>query len=108
MTPESHFHSSITRRLRCAVGDLQAVIEMTEAGAPCGQLLHQLNAVRAALHNAGIKIIECQAQSCQDVILSSTSVAQRIEELHQLQSLYAIFVQHFRTKDEVIYEQDSN
>ena len=41
--------SEIIRRLRCAAGHLNAVIEMTEAGQPCEQVLHQLNAVQAAL-----------------------------------------------------------
>lgn len=96
--------SDITRRLRCAAGHLNAVIEMTETGQPCEQILHQLAAVQAALQTAGVKIIECQARSSQDVILNSTSVDQRIEELHHLQSLYAIFVKQYSTKSEVSYE----
>jgi uncharacterized protein len=108
MSTESISQSDIMWRLRCAAGHLQAVIEMTETGEPCEQVLHRLNAVRAALHHAGIKIIECQAQSCQDVILNSTSVDQRIDEIHRLQSLYTIFIQHFNSKNEVNYEQNSN
>ena len=67
-------HSDIVRRLRCAAGHLNAVIEMTESGEPCEQVLHQLNAVQAALQTVGVKIIECHAQSSQDVILNSSSV----------------------------------
>lgn len=108
MSTETVSQSNIMGHLRSAASHLQAVIEMTETGGPCEQVLHRLNDIRAALHNAGIEIIECQAQACQDVILSSTSVDHRIEKLHQLQSLYAIFVQHFSSKNEVIYEQDFN
>lgn len=104
MSTDPTSHVDITRRLRCAAGHLQAVIEMTEAGAPCEQVLHQLNAVRAALHVAGVKIIECQAQSCKDMILNSDSVEQRTDELHNLQSLYAVFVQQYSSKNEVNYE----
>lgn len=104
MGTDLNSHVDITRRLRCAAGHLQSIIEMTETGAPCEQVLHQLNAVRAALHNAGIKIIECQAQSCQEVILNSDSVEQRIDELQHLQSLYAVFVQQYSSKNEVNYE----
>ena len=104
MSTDLNSHEDITRRLRCAAGHLQAVIEMTETGAPFEQVLHQLNAVRAALHNAGIKIIECQAQSCQELILNSDSVEQRTDELHHLQSLYAVFVQQYSSKNEVNYE----
>lgn len=85
----------IVRRLRCAAGHLNAVIEMTESGEPCEQVLHQLNAVQAALQTAGVKIIECQAQSSQDVILNSTSVTQRTAELRHLQSLYTIFIKQY-------------
>ena len=93
MKPEQE--SEIIRRLRCAAGHLNAVIEMTESGEPCEQVLHQLNAVQAALQTAGVKIIECQAQSSQDVILNSTSVTQRTAELRHLQTLYTIFVKQF-------------
>ena len=86
--------SEIIRRLRCASGHLNAVIEMTEAGQPCEQVLHQLNAVQAALHTAGTKLISCQAQSSQTIILDSPSPKQRIAELKRLQSLYTIFMQY--------------
>lgn len=96
--------SDITRRLRCAAGHLNSVISMAEAGQPCEQILHQLNAVQAALKIAGVKIIECQAQSSQDIILNSASVEQRTEELRHLQSLFTIFVKQYSTKSEVNYE----
>ena len=89
------------RRLRCAAGHLNAVIEMTEAGQPCEQVLHQINAVQAALQTAGIKIIRCQAESSQDVILNSSSIKQRTAELKRLQSLYTIFMKYSNHKIEV-------
>lgn len=96
MNPEPD--PKIVRRLRCAAGHLNAVIEMTESGEPCEQVLHQLNAVQAALQTAGVKIIECQAHSSQDVILNSTSVTQRTAELRHLQSLYEIFFKQYSKK----------
>jgi hypothetical protein NreA len=93
MTPEPD--PEIVLRLRCAAGHLNAVIKMTESGEPCEQVLHQLNAVQAALQTAGVKIIECESQSSQDVILNSTSVTQRTAELRHLQSLYTIFVKQY-------------
>ena len=96
--------SDIVRRLRCAAGHLSSVISMIEAGQPCEQILHQLNAVQAALQIAGVKLIECHAKSSQDIILNSASVEQRTEELHHLQSLFAIFVKKYSTKSEVNYE----
>src|SRR3970282_1004650 len=48
--------SEIIRRLRCAAGHLNAVIEMTENGGSCEKVLHQLNAVEAALQAAGFRL----------------------------------------------------
>jgi DNA-binding FrmR family transcriptional regulator len=96
--------SEIIRRLRCAAGHLNAVIEMTEAGQPCEQVLHQLNAVQAALRAAGTKLIICQAQSSQTIILDSPSPKQRISELKRLQSLYTIFMQYSNHHSEVSHD----
>src|SRR6266536_614054 len=96
--------SDIVRRLRCAAGHLNAVIQMTEAEQSCEEVLHQLNAVQAALRAAGVKIVECQAQSSQDVILNSASVNQRTAELKRLQSLYAISLKYSSNRNEVNYE----
>ena len=87
--------TEITRRLQCAVGHLNAVVEMVAAGKSCEEVLHQLNAVQAALKVVGVKIIHCQAQSSQDVILNSKSANQRTGELKRLQSLYRMFIQYF-------------
>jgi len=87
-------HAEIIRRLHCAAGHLNAVIEMAEADQPCEQVLHQLNAVQSALSAAGNRIIHCQAESSQDVILNS-SCSERTAELKRLQSLYSVFTQHF-------------
>lgn len=96
--------SEIIRRLRCAAGHLNAVIEMTEAGQPCEQVLHQLNAVQAALRAAGTKLIICQAQSSRTIILDSPSPKQRISELKRLQSLYTIFMQYSNHHSEVSHD----
>lgn len=94
----------IIRRLHCAAGHLKAVIEMAEAGQPGEQVLHQLNAVQAALRVAGTMIVCCQAQSSQEVIRTSPSPEQRVAELERLQSLYRIFVQQFKNIPEVPHD----
>jgi DNA-binding FrmR family transcriptional regulator len=96
--------SEVIRRLRCAAGHLNAVVEMSETGQPCEKILQQIHAVQAALRAAGIKIIEYQAESSHDVILNSGSVKERTAELQHLQSLYRILVQQYSHKNEVIYE----
>lgn len=93
--------SDILRRLRCAAGHLNAVIEMTEAGQPCELILYQLNAVQAALQTVGIKMIQRQAHCSQEVIVNADSVSQRTSELQRLQSLYTIFLKYSNHKNKV-------
>jgi DNA-binding FrmR family transcriptional regulator len=94
----------IMQRLRSAAGHLKAVIEMAESGQPCEDVLHQLNAVQAALRIAGTKIICCEAASVREDILNSRSFSETATELHRLQSLYALYVQHFNKPQEVNYD----
>ncbi|MBI1854719.1 MAG: metal-sensing transcriptional repressor [Chloroflexi bacterium] len=93
--------SEIVNRLHCAAGHLNAVIKMAEEDQPCEQVLHQLGAVEAALHVAGARLLICQAQSSQAVILDSPSPKQRMAELKRLQSLYTTFVKYSNHISEV-------
>jgi len=101
---KSNQQAEIIRRLHCAAGHLNAVIEMTNAGQSCEQVLHQLNAVEAALRAVGIKLIICQTRSSQSIILDNPSPTQRIAELKRLQSLYTIFLQYPKHHSEVSHE----
>lgn len=96
--------SEIIRRLRCAAGHLNAVIDMAEAGQPCEQVLHQLGAVEAAIHAAGTKVIVCEAQASQSILLDSSSPKQRLAELKRLQSLYTIFLHYPNHQIEVSHD----
>ncbi|MEW5938302.1 MAG: metal-sensing transcriptional repressor [Chloroflexota bacterium] len=80
----------IVRRLRCAAGHLEAVIEMAEAGQPCEQVIHQLGAVQGALRAAMSKLIACEVQTSETIILDSRSSRKRIAQLKRLQSLYTL------------------
>lgn len=93
--------SNIVRRLRCAAGHLNAVIKMAEAGEPCEQVIHQLGAVEAALRAAEARLVICQAESIEAVILDSPSSEERLAELKRLQSLYTIFTQYSNHNNEV-------
>jgi DNA-binding FrmR family transcriptional regulator len=94
----------IIRRLRSAAGHLNVVIEMAESRQSCEQVLHHLNAVQSALRVAGSKLICCETETIQDVIMNSESFAQRSAELKRLQSLYTIFVRYFNYAPEVNYD----
>ena len=94
----------IMQRLRSAAGHLNAVLEMAESGQSCEVVLHQLNAVQAALRVAGTKIICFEAESIREDILNSLSFPQCSTQLHRLQSLYTIYIQHFNQPQEVNYD----
>jgi hypothetical protein len=67
-------------------------------------VLHQLGAVDAAIRAAGSKLMICQAQSIQSIILDSSSSKQRLVELKRLQSLYTIFLQYPNHQIEVSHD----
>lgn len=87
MTPDPP--TEIVRRLRCAAGHLNAVIAMAEHGQSCEKILHQLNAVEAALHAAGGRLVTLHIRASEAVILADPSPAHRSIELKRLLSLYA-------------------
>ena len=94
----------IMQRLRSAAGHLNAVLAMAESGQSCEDVLHQLNAVQSALRIAGMKMICCEAESVREDILNSLSFPQCSTQLHRLQSLYTIYIQHFNQTTEVNYD----
>ena len=94
----------IIQRLRSAAGHLNAVLDMVESGKPCEDVLHQLNAVQSSLRIAGRKMICCEAESVREDILNSLSFPQCSTQLHRLQSLYTIYIQHFNQPQEVNYD----
>jgi len=96
--------SDLIRRLQSAAGHLNTVIEMTEAGQPCEQVLHQLNAVQCALRAVGLKLITCQIQNSQTTILDCSSIEERISELRRIQSLYTIFTHYAKYHNEVSHD----
>ena len=88
MTPDPEME--VVRRLRCAAGHLNAVIEMAEDGQSCEQVLHQLNAVEAALRAAEVHLVNAHVQASEAIILADPSPDQRAHELKKLLSLYTI------------------
>ena len=82
--------SDIVRRLRCASGHLNAVIEMAETERSCEQVLYQLNAVRSELDAVLVRVLICQLQKSEALILYGTSPQERASELKRLQSLYVM------------------
>ena len=94
--------ADILRRLHCAAGHLNAVIKMTEDSQPCEKILHQLNAVQAALQAAGLRLISCSAHESEITIMFSSSGPERSVELKKLKSLYSILLEKSNHYIEVV------
>ena len=92
MQPEER--TEIVQRLRTAEGHLGAVIGLLEAGKPCEQVLHQLGAVRGALRAAGVRLLDCQINDCEEIIQNGTCPEDRAAELNRLVNLYYLVVQY--------------
>ena len=84
---------AIVNRLRSAEGHLRATIHMVESGAPCEEVLHQLDAVEAALYATGRALRYCQFRKSIETIRHSPSAEARMAELERLASLYGLPVQ---------------
>jgi hypothetical protein NreA len=84
--------TAIVRRLRSVEGHLHAVVDMVEAGRPCEEVLHQLDAVEAALCAAGRALRYCQFCQSIDVIRCSPNAEARLAELERLATLYRLQV----------------
>lgn len=84
----------VIRRLRSAEGHLQSVIKMVETGRPCDEILHQLDAVRAALRTAGFVICKVQLDHTANIIRGSKCVEERKSEITRLADMYQILIKN--------------
>ena len=86
--------AEIVGRLRSATGHLGAIIIMVEAGEPCEPILHQLNAVQAALRAIGVRLLACQLRQSQEIIRHSTCPEDRLAEISRLLTLYHFLIKY--------------
>ena len=85
---------ALLTRLKSAEGHLHAVIDMAENGVPCEQVLHQLNAVCAALRAAEQTLVQHQLQTSARIILEEPQAHARIAEVRRLAHLYGLWTGH--------------
>jgi DNA-binding FrmR family transcriptional regulator len=81
-------------RLRTAEGHLHAVTGMVENGASCEQVLHQLNAVCAALRAAEQTLVRCQLQTSARIIMEEPQAQTRLAEVRRITRLYGLWAGH--------------
>ncbi len=88
-----HEHDALLNRLRSAEGHLHGIIGMLEADEPCEQVLHQLEAVEAALEAAGRALRTQEFCCCAEILLHSPDEAARVTEMRRLAALCRLPVQ---------------
>jgi len=88
----SETREAIVNRLRTAEGHLHAIVGMVESDAACEEVLHQLDAVEAALDAAGCALRYSQFRQSIDVIRHGASAEARLAELERLATLYRLQV----------------
>ncbi len=82
--------TAILNRLRSAEGHLRSVIRMIESGESCGHVLHQLDAVAAALCAAGRALRDDEFQRSAEIILHSPNAHACVSEVKRLAALYKL------------------
>lgn len=86
-------HDALLNRLRSAEGHLHGIIGMLEADEPCEAVLHQLEAVTAALEAAGRALRTQEFRCCAEILLHSADEASRVAEVRRLATLCKLPVQ---------------
>lgn len=81
----THTHENtkaVLNRLSRAIGHLESIKKMVEAGRDCSEVLIQLSAVKAAINNTGKVILHDHIQHCL-VEAVETGDTEAIEELNK-------------------------
>ena len=78
----------IVSRLRSAAGHLRAVTRMVENGAPCGEVLHQLNAVQGALRAVARELLAEHLVESERIIKDSDCPIERALAVDHLMEIY--------------------
>jgi len=81
---------AVLQRLRTTEGHLNAIRGMIEAGAPCQQVLHQLNAVQCAIGAAGSQILQLEIEHCLQAVREDPCSERRREAVERLSDLYSM------------------
>ncbi len=79
--------NALLNRLRSAEGHLHGVVGMVAAGEPCAQVLHQLEAVEAAIKAAERAMLTWEFRCCAEAIRHSPDADTRAAEVRRLAAL---------------------
>ncbi len=87
-----HVHSpeetkAVVNRLSRAIGHLESVKRMVENGKDCSEVLVQLSAVRSAINNTGLLILQSHIEHCLVDAVSHGDI-EAVKELNKAISQY--------------------
>lgn len=86
---KSDTRDEVVWRLNTAVGHLHAIGDLIETCMPYRDVVHQLIAVKTALRVASNRLLACQLQQSEEILLSGSEAGHRAE-LSRLQELYEL------------------
>ncbi len=81
-------NKSTIRRLNRIEGQVRGVVRMLEEGRYCIDVLHQIQAVKAALARAESEILKDHSASCIEEVIASGNVTEQREKVSELVDLF--------------------
>lgn len=81
-------HEATVRRLKRIEGQVRGIVRMIEEERYCIDILHQINAIKAALTKAESEILKAHADSCVDDAIRSGDVAEQRRKFGELVKLF--------------------
>ncbi|HET6629369.1 MAG TPA: metal-sensitive transcriptional regulator [Woeseiaceae bacterium] len=88
MSGEEQPRQAIARRLKRIEGQVRGLGRMLEEDRYCMDILHQIQAVKAALTKAETELLRAHARECVDDALRSGSIRERREKIVELVELF--------------------
>ncbi len=81
-------HEEALRRLKSIEGHLRGIQRMLEEDAYCIDVLHQIQAVQAALHKVSVQILDEHLNACVVTAIRSEDPAERERVIKEISDLF--------------------
>ncbi len=88
MTDKSPARQAIIRRLKRIEGQVRGLARMLESDRYCIDILHQVQATKAALVKAETELLRMHAHECVDAALADGTLEQQREKIVELVDLF--------------------
>lgn len=88
MTHDEASRSAVITRLRRIEGQIKGIVRMLEQDRYCIDILHQIQAVKAALTKAETALLRSHARDCVDEALQRGSLEDRRDKILELVELF--------------------